>query len=377
MKLLQKNLKCALRSLDLFGYNVQLFINMDTKVKSKFGGFISIVIFIYSCYFFASALQSWYTNNDFQIIPSMKNLSLNQIYQQNETILYDFDYSNYNIYFILLANLPNSTSLNFRQLENYVSQQLIYNNLSNYDVELPFNNCLTQRQEIFLLETVDVGDNATSPWSICLNQTLQMGLAADPQNLVNAPMIKYRILLCENTTDNNYSCASSDEITQMLQYIQVQIRLPETDFDFNDNFSPRKRTYDYEAYHLDMSLYKYFLGYLMPVFLETDRGLFQEDYVLDSVDFNAEKITSESMMRSSTDSILLEYALQFGTSQQFYYRKNSKIYQILGNLGGIINLLLLIGGVICKSYNSLVLKYELINQSFENLEEKEKVLNKY
>ena len=115
----------------------------------------------------------------------------------------------------------------------------------------------------------------------------------------------------------------------------------------------------------------------MPVFLETDRGLFQEDYVLDSVDFNAEKITSESMMRSSTDSILLEYALQFGTSQQFYYRKNSKIYQILGNLGGIINLLLLIGGVICKSYNSLVLKYELINQSFENLEEKEKVLNKY
>ena len=269
-----RTMHSTLRSIDVFGYTVQLSINDDTKVKSKFGGFITLVIFCYSLYFFIDSLQSWFNNHDFQIIPSRKTFSLNEIYQKNQSILYDLDYNNYNIYFIMMGLANDGSGIVFEDLKRYLNQEIIYNDLDGIDQNLPITHCLIQRQQIFLQQTVLAASNATSPFSICLNQSLKMGLVANVSNLVNAPTLKYRIKLCQNSTNNNNSCASNDEIVKMLKNIQVHVRIPEAQFDFTDDNSPRKRAYDYQVYHLDSSLSKYFLGYLMPIFLKTDKGLF-------------------------------------------------------------------------------------------------------
>lgn len=78
---------------------------------------------------------------------------------------------------------------------------------------------------------------------------------------------------CENSTENNNSCASDLEIEDILKYIQVQATVPKSVYDFNNLKNPRKRTYDYQYYHLDFSLLKWYSGTLIPVYLETDHGI--------------------------------------------------------------------------------------------------------
>lgn len=183
------------------------------------------------------------------------------------------------------------------------------------------------------------------------------------------PRIVYQVKKCKNSTENVNSCASPLEISTMMKYIEIQTAIPKSMFFFQNYEQPRKRTFEYRKYHLDEELMKRLTGYLSPVILQTDHGIFNEDFLIDSVDFNVDNLQSEVIMnKNDTEGVLFYYDLYFGLYQETYYRSYDKLGGLVASFGGIMNILYIIGKIICFNYNSLVLKHKLVNISFENLE---------
>lgn len=105
---------------------------------------------------------------------------------------------------------------------------------------------------------------------------------------------------------------------------------------------------------------------MLPIYLKTDHGLIYDDYELDAIDFNVDSLNFDLIKRM--DVILFEYDFFFGYNKKTFLRKNRKLTDILANLGGIVNLLLIAGKIICLTYNGIWLKHHLINYTFSNLQ---------
>ena len=361
---------------DLYGYKADLYVNTQRTVKSKLGAFISVSLIILSLYLFTVNMNAWIGLQNTQTILSSKSLNANDLIHYNLSYLYVFDYTNYDLYFSLTAEFPNSTVLNYQQLERYFVQNFYYTTAKGLKTDLEFENCLIRDQRAFLLQDIDdlVNDiNRTSHWTVCLKKPLEMGLVTYyAENLISQPKISYKITKCQNSTANNNSCASDDEIKSILPYIIVQASIPRSTYDFTNTQSPRKRTYDYQYYHLDLNLKKTFFVQVAPIFLKTDHGMFiTEDYILESVDFNILNTQYESMARKDSDDVL-QFDLVVGLDQTVYYRKNQKFYVFIANFGGIINILFILGKIICSFYNYLVFIHKVINISFLNLDDYDK-----
>ena len=95
--------------------------------------------------------------------------------------------------------------------------------------------------------------------------------------------------------------------------------------------------------------------------MKTDNGLLDENYELDSIDFNCEKQGYEMKIREDSNPYLFNYGFQFAFSQTIYHRQNLKLKDIMANGGGIMNILILIGKLVCLTYNSKIFKQKIFN----------------
>ena len=364
--------------LDMYGHRIDLYINNTNKVKSKFGAFFSLMIYIFSIYFFIVNFINWQNEKNLHIISSSESYNVRGLLAQNQSFVFDFNYLNYYLYFVLNAYFPDKgTYKDFRELERYFTQKFYYLDSNSIIHEIEMETCSNAKENDFLLQDNDVIKENSSEipnWGVCLKNNFSMGLFSDIKNkVINQTVITYNLLICENSTENNFSCASQEEIMDMVKYIGVQASIPKSLYDFNNPKNPRKRTYDYQYYHIDYYLFKWYTGNIIPVYVKTDQGMLSEDYELNSIDFNIDGLQYEMMLRNSTqDKILFQYDLLFGFQEQIYYRKNQSLNDLIGNFGGIVNILFILGQFLCYSYNLWVLKFKLINIQFANLENLEK-----
>ena len=360
--------------LDIYGRNVELYINSQTKVRSKLGAFLSLMIFSLSFYILIQNFKSWYNNEKLQVISSSQSYSVAELLNNNKNLEYNLNNENYNLYFVLTAVMDDGNVLKHDELTKYFTQHFIYINSTPVSQEYELKKCIIREQRDYLDQNYDdLSDlNETSPWQVCLSTNITMGIYVDAKSLlVNNNELIYQIKTCDNATNNNI-CASDEEIAIMLKKVQIQISFPKSIYDFNEVENPRKRTYDYKFYHLDSNIIKLISATLIPVYLETDKGIIVDDYHLDSLDYNIDNLQYETMTRTLPNENLLKIDLTFAYNQQIYYRKNEKLNEVLGTFGGIVNIFFILGKIVCYSYNLLVLKHQLINISFENLENSNK-----
>lgn len=358
---------------DLYGHRVDLYIGSRAVVRSKFGAFVSVMILAVAAYSLSNNFSSWSTNQNLTTIQSAQSLNVLDLISNNVSYKYFHDYNNYNIQFGANLQLYDGTYISISSLQRYFKQTMLYNDGSNF-YSLEYENCFSNKTKAFLLQEND-NDNGTSSF-FCLkySEPLEMGLITNKtEKKINSPTVVYLIHKCSNSTENNFTCASDEDIEYIIKSMMVQLNIPNTLYDFKDVQSPRKRTYNTKKYHLDFSISKVYYGSLITNYLYTDQGVFYEDFQLDSIDFNLDSLDYEFMVRNPDKSnLLFQFYYNFGFNQQIYYRKNDKLYSIVANFGGILNILFLFGQIVCYSYNLLVLKHKLINISFANLENKGK-----
>lgn len=356
---------------DMFGYRIQLSLQKKKFVTSKFGATLSLLILATCAYFFYLFIIEWSNNSKLQTVPSFRSTSVPQILSQNLSSFYELDYSNFNIYFALLsASVDNPTvPFNYQQLKRYLTQKVFVGQQA-----IDLEPCDQGKLDTFLLSSdsqIKSDENKTSNYSLCLKNGFKLGFQANHSiGGVFNPTLRYFVSKCQNSTDNNFSCASDSDIIEILTSAHVQISVPRSIYDFTDSKMPRKRIYDNQIYVFDNSVSKLYLGSLIPTQVQTDIGFFfKEVSQIDSTDFNLDGSMQYQTTIRGVNQPLLQYNLQIGFNTQTYYRTNVKFLEMLANLGGTLNILMVMGRIICLTYNAHVSRFKLINYSFENLDD--------
>ena len=364
-----KKVFSSFKRIDIFGHKVDLYLEKQNTVKSNFGAVVTLFIIGICLYMFILNLFAWSDLTNLQIIPSSISLSPSGLASQNKSIEYQFDYQNYNIYFALYYAGVDGTFLNSQQLERYFVQKIKYWDRNSVYSELEFEFCNKSKTDAFLNLDQDVinnDHNKTSSVSICIKNPFTMGLFPN-KGLIYNPSLTYSVSKCKNTTENGFSCATEEEITNILSGIYIQISTPKTIFDFAQTSTPRKRTYDFEFPKIQYDVHQTQTANLYAIYVNTDHGLVSEYYEPDSLDFNVDKIIDQNYIRNPDDDVFVEFSIQMSYSQHNYYRKNIKIKDILSSLGGILNLLVLLGKIVCDNYNSIIYINQIIEKSFPNI----------
>lgn len=358
--------------LDFYGVKIELYIDSKRTLKSDFGAFVSFAILFLTIFLSLQNVNQWFNMQKLSTISSSRTTSVTELLANNKSVPYVFNYSNYYIYFSLTANFPNGSRLYPEDLLRYFVHRYAYLDSHGREYPLESEKCFTKDKTEFLMLEIDSSKiNETSKSTYCLreNSSVVMGFFPDQFGMhVYHPEIIYYVEKCVNSSKINYSCASEQEIEEMAAYMQVQSSLPRTLFDFNNPTKPRMRTYDLDLHHFDLTVSKMNYAWLQPVFLSTDYGLIFNDYFIDSVDFNTERLFSETSLRKKETDVLFKYSVSFGPNSVIYYRLNEKIYMILSSFGGFFNVLFLIGMIICSTYNRLRMQHKLVNVSFSNME---------
>lgn len=360
-----------LKFLDIFGIPIQLNFKQKIKYKSNFGALISLLVFAASFYFLIKLLLDWFQADVSTTINSSENFSVAGLLTNNITIEYTLDYKNYAIYFGIWATLPDLTELSYKELEKYFTIEYKYSEtgygLSQSSIESI--DCNVREQNEFLnldYDREEIPENMTNPWRMCVKNPLKMGLIPDQESsTVYNPTLYLQIRECRNSTKNNNFCASIEEIREMIKYISVQASIPKTIYDFKNQSKPIKRLYRYETYSLDFGLKKYIANEINPTYLYKDFGLFNDDYRLDSINFNSGQETIDFKLKNEEDSVLFEYGIIIAYQTDKYYLRNQKLNDIIGSFGGMINVLYTIGSILCIYINRILFTNSLINMAFK------------
>ena len=362
-------------NMDMFGHKVDLYINSSTTVKSRFGSIISLAILGICLYSFTQNYLSWFNNQNLQTISSSQSFSVSELLLTNKSFSYSLDYKNYNLYFSVSGTYDNGKTIPNSEIRRFVQESSDYYGRYDDIENLTLENCSDVKKAAFLFqnnEEIQMESKLNYANTTCLafEKEVVMGVFANQsEKMTSTPLISYKISKCQNSSKFN-NCASLEEINKIIPNLRVQISLPKTIYDFKKASDPRKRTYEYSFYGLDLRVLKMFSAKLLPIYLYTDIGVIFDDYSPNSIDFNVETVNYDTFIQDVNTTVLFEYFIGFGLNQQIYYRKNDKINVILANLGGFLNLLLVFGKLICYSYNQMVLKHNLINISFSNLDGK-------
>ena len=364
-----KKLKRTLMFFDLYGQTANFYFKKQPKFQSASSGLMSMGVIALVIYSFIGYINSWVQKEKMTLITSAISYSATEVLTKNLTFDYNVNSQTYYIYWALTANLPNGTILHAPQLKPYFSYKVSY--ISQYYVneELATEPCHSDRMDRFIgldEATIKSDINKTNINRICIKDNFRLGIYPNLKNLfVNQSQFQFSVYLCSNSTSNNNSCASQEAIDDMIKYSYVQTSTPTTVFDFNNVKKPQKTYYDYRFTYFDKSMNKFYKNQLTATFLYTDHGIISEDFQLEATNFNP-NLDYDPNLRQKPEDPLFQINFQMGANLQFYYLRNLKLNELIGNLGGLVNAFVLIGKIFCVTYNLLSLKIEIINTTFAN-----------
>ena len=238
--------------------------------------------------------------------------------------------------------------------------------------------CKTDHVDIFLgldEETIKNDIGKTSKNRICIKDSFKMGLIPDVNtSTIKTPAFAFSLYQCANSSKNNNSCPSQPEIDYMIKYTTIQTSVPTTVYDFNNAKKPQKITYDYRIPTLDKSMKKKYNNFMTTSILYTDYGVISEEYRLQSTNFNP-NLEYDPNLRQEIDPLFV-YESELSMNFQIYYLKNLKLTEIAGSLGGLLNMIFLLGKMLCVTYNSIYMRFEMINSAFSHTFAKPSLLQK-
>ena len=293
---------------DLYGQNVNLFINKKPKFYSTCSGIISMGVIGIIIFTFVGFINSWLNNEKMTAIPSSFSYSTGEILSKNQNYEYYFNYQNYYIYWFLSAALPNGTFLTTKDFKGYFTYNVTYLDENSIMSTLETEQCQIDQQDIFLgldEATIEADRGSRAINRICIKDQYKMGLFPDTNiSYVFQPEVYFSLYQCVNSTNNNNSCAPQEEIDQIIKYTTVQATVPTTLFDFKNYKKPQKNFYAFYLTKLDKSMLKYYANNMIITSLYIDNGLIYDDYRLKSTNFNP-NINYDPKLRETNDPLYM------------------------------------------------------------------------
>ena len=92
-----KILKKFLKFFDLYGQNVNLYVDKNQKFYSACSGFFSILIILLLLYIFAGVIISWVNKEKVTVITSSINYGVSQLLGRNQNDEYELNFKNFRL----------------------------------------------------------------------------------------------------------------------------------------------------------------------------------------------------------------------------------------------------------------------------------------
>ena len=139
-----------LTNFDLFGHKVDFYINNNRRVKSKIGAILSVMMLALILFLFVMNWTAWMNFQNLQTISTTESFSIMELLTLNESYVYDFNPTNFYLYFSISATFPNGTLYNHGELQRYLTQNFIFQDSNNTNHDLGAENCLFRNQKVFI-----------------------------------------------------------------------------------------------------------------------------------------------------------------------------------------------------------------------------------
>ncbi|CAD8100397.1 unnamed protein product [Paramecium primaurelia] len=344
-------------------------MNHKSTYQSSFGGFTSIATIFLVFLFFSTNFVDYLDG---------KNIITKQ------TQVYDDDLTNLQLDdqdFIMALGIEQSNFLS-QPYFTLSLQQREYERLPNGTVlknitQLPLVPCTLERfQQIF----ERYGKNFSEDFErlqlknlLCPQTQISMNIGGTYTSN-NFNFLKIEVTPCKQSSSNDRTCASDDEIKQQLELngnFKVQVYV------VNKVINPNKIGSDYISIFLDDQSYlsfvpkkinKYANIYFRQYQFQNNVALypFNEDQNLNFISIDNTETKEITDLGRDSDTIYAAFYFRKSPITILVERKNQNVTDLLSKLGGLLQISLIVMGFIISAYNKITIVFvELSNKIYE------------
>ena len=345
--------------LDIFKKPLFLRIDSQEKISTSFGVIISLIIYAVLIYSFSQS--DVFKKASPKIIDDTIRQATNPLIEvSNRLFLFAVMDDNQNNYY-------DPTIFDF-QIINYLQPP---NSNVTYNIIKTFHFCTP---DDFLTPT-DL-DTMQLAGSICLddrNFTLDGGF-----NDAYVSVLVANINVCQNSSDNNYSCQSIEEIDQFFSDKTVGMIYTDTLLKSVDYENPFGEIYHVETFALSLDLTKTMSTYFQKFVINTENGvLFSNVREQDSYVFQNRDLDISLTNKNDVSNAIFSNTFFSSPDILLVTRTYQSLPEAIAILGGLFSFLFACGNVLSFLDKKLIIKVLAMNHlySFQNEDHEEEIKN--
>ena len=196
------------------------------------------------------------------------------------------------------------------------------------------------------IENPDEFDTLGLNGTFCIsNAELRLRGYWDEENL---DYFYLQVVVCQNSSENNITCQSNEEIDQFFEGSYIDIYLTNHNINSANYQNPLSRELKMYYYMLDTGLQKEIEFYMKQAEIDTDDGFFF-DSISTIFSYIHDTITYDIKLQNAGSGLpILEVDFYSSSLKTEVNRTYQKIQTLLAQLGGICNFLFVIGFLISK-----------------------------
>ena len=341
-----------LKSFDLFSQPIFLKINQEDKPRTYFGSFLSLIILSLLIYQF-SKCDMFLKLSPKLLIQTIQAEFCPRIFFENRLLslsiadLYGYATVDPTMYSFRVQSHTES-------INSSIIDEKTFHFCNISDVGGP-----RDLENYYFLEDSYCLDHKDFPISGSLNEENREYLTID-------------LFLCQNSTENNNSCKSPEEISEFFKGKYFQLMFTGNLLQTYSLETPFDRKYQIDLYKLDVRINKIMYYNFQKVSIETDDGVILSN-VVKKQDFLFEKKEIDISMADSYENPILSIYFLSSTNVMMITRIYQSLPEVIAILGGLFSFLHICGKILSNSEKKVHLTKLLMNslysfqQNSENL----------
>ncbi|EGR30575.1 hypothetical protein IMG5_129090, partial [Ichthyophthirius multifiliis] len=366
-----EKVKNILLSQDKFGTNIVFSFKKNSQHNTLFGGIFSILInatYIFVTYFFAQEL--WDKKQPNTVISEEVILQPERfnITKESYTIAFgiqDRDWNHFVDESIYKIEAIQNTMIKKINPKTGISEQ----EWNSYSLDA--RKCTDQDKNNFKVSgTQEYFKNLAGIENMyCLNMDKYIYIEGDFQADAFATL-EFSIKIC-NQNDTSQKCSSQQKIDQLLEYSVFAAYFTDKIINPTNLYQPFTNIAKDMFWPISNKIGKEITIYMRNYYIESDIGVISSDVIVQQ---NAlfQYQTEQTLFKGKLEGEFVRFVIRFEKGKQSrYYRSYKKIQDVLANVSGVTDLLMVIGAIICIPFSQLDLNKELVNEvySFEKTNE--------
>jgi hypothetical protein len=355
-------LRNIIKKIDIFGIHYVLLFDGKLKYQTILGGIVTIISIIFSAsMIYVLGEEVFYKSNPKDLLKIEVNPKpMNLTYMKSMAFLIVDQTSSYLEDFKRLVRFQ----ANYHQLSNINGT---FTELQGFPKIINLRNCKssdfpsTVSEQYYLMAL----DNA-----ICFDNhdfTIGGDFSGDYVSYID-----FWISPCLNYTNNNFKCNSKEEILEFFNSGKISISLHRDEIQYNaTNFlNPIEKFIIEDNYILDMRISKKYAYYLQNFVVETNEGIFWNDFT-SQVDqtYDIPKFDFSFNSNNFEEISLVEFRFLSSIKNVVHTRTYLKGTDVIAQLGGLLKIFLMVGEFLFYFIYHRRMNENIITKLFQVLEE--------